>query len=367
LSRRNLLPCPYPFAISFVKGELMILSCSRRCDIPSFFPRWLVSRLEAGYVLVRNPYDRHKVSRISLQPEVVDAMIFWSKNPQPLFPYLDRIPYPYYFQFTLTPYGKELEPNLPDKKSYLVPAFKNLVELLEHDRWGQGRSRVLWRWDPIILTDKMDENFHLEQFEIYCQLLEGYTGRCTISILDAYTRTKKNLRGLPVQYRSPKDLSQLAVSMVDIGKEHGIDVVSCCEDELGIRKGACIDAALLDGLFSLGLTVQKDKGQRPGCRCCNSIDIGSYDCCLWGCRYCYATGSLAAAQQNVSLHDEKSPLLYGNIDKADIITERKMCSLVSGLPSLKTRNVTTAVLRKQRDASAPSLHPSIRGKPQGIS
>lgn len=168
----------------------MIISVSRRTDIPAFYAEWFYNRLRAGYVLVRNPMNVHSVSKVALSPEVVDAFVFWTKNPLPLMKRLDELAeYPYYFQFTLTGYGKDIEPGLPDKKQVLLPAFKELAA-------KTCRQRVIWRYDPIFFSSRYSAEYHLECFEALAAELSGSTERCVISFMDEYRNTKRNAQKL---------------------------------------------------------------------------------------------------------------------------------------------------------------------------
>ena len=156
----------------------MIISASRRTDIPAYYSEWFFNRLKAGYVLVRNPMNIHKISKVSLSPKVVDGIVFWTKNPTPM---LKRIPeleqYSYYFQFTLNPYGRDVELNVPSKGRVIIPAFRKLSKLI-------GRERVIWRYDPIIINKKYTIEYHCKYFRILASKLSEYTERCTISFVD---------------------------------------------------------------------------------------------------------------------------------------------------------------------------------------
>jgi len=159
----------------------MILSVSRRTDIPAFYSEWFFNRLDDGYVLVRNPMNIHQVSRIRLSADVIDRIVFWSKNPQPIMIRLSKIEkYPFYFQFTLNAYGLDLEEKIPPI-SERINTFKRLAEMI-------GPDRVICRYDPIIVTDIYSVQFHIEQFEQLARALHSYTKRCTISFVDVYSR-----------------------------------------------------------------------------------------------------------------------------------------------------------------------------------
>ena len=165
----------------------MIISASRRTDIPSCYPEWFVRRLQQGFVYVRSPFDAHRLSKVALTPDVVDCIAFWTKNPLPLMPYLDRLePYPYFFLFTLTGYGRNVEPGVPDKADVMIPAFQQLADRI-------GPDRVIWRYDPIFFTDTYTMAYHVRAFRAIAEALRGCTHTCIISFLDRYRSIEKAL------------------------------------------------------------------------------------------------------------------------------------------------------------------------------
>ena len=303
----------------------MIISASRRTDIPTYYSEWFFRRLREGFVLVRNPMNHRQVSRIRLTPDAVDAIVFWTKNPAPMLPKLGELhDYMYYFQFTITPYGHDLEPGLPSKKDCILPAFFRLSESI-------GPERVIWRYDPILLTQTYTPDFHLRAFEALACRLSSHTKTCVISFLDFYRNTKKNLSGsgpLPFSGELPETLVR---GFAEIAGNYGIVLKTCAEEidlqKYGIEHGACIDQALLESLLGCPLNAGKDKNQRPACGCMESIDIGAYNTCKNGCRYCYAVLSETSAAGNLGRHDPCSPLLTGHLEAEDRVTERNMRSL----------------------------------------
>lgn len=296
----------------------MIVSASRRTDIPGLYPEWLMNRLLEGEVLVPNPYNRKKVSRIELSPETVDCFVFWTKNPEPMLPYLkmiDRLGYPYYFEMTVTDYGKDLEPNLPVTEE-MMATFMLLSERI-------GRERVDWRFDPIILDDRHPLSFHLEKFEMMCEWLHRYTERCIISFVDGY-------RGVPFPETEPEDQIAAARELGKIAGKYGLPVYACAQklnlQPYGIRPASCIDREKAERIAGYRLDVKRDRGQRRECQCVESVDIGMYDTCIHGCGYCYATGSLESAVRRHRMHDPRSPVLIGSLRGDETITDREMVS-----------------------------------------
>ena len=302
----------------------MIISVSRRTDIPAFYAEWFYNRLRAGYVLVRNPMNVHSVSKVALSPEVVDAFVFWTKNPLPLMKRLDELAeYPYYFQFTLTGYGKDIEPGLPDKKQVLLPVFKELAA-------KTGRQRVIWRYDPIFFSSRYSKEYHLECFEALAAELSGSTERCVISFMDEYRNTKRNAQQLDAVNYSSEEIYAFAARLAKIADKYGLKLQTCAETadftELGITASACIDKELIENIGGFKLKTGKDKNQRPECCCAASIDIGAYNTCHGGCLYCYANYNAGMVKINCAAHDKTSPLLFGKLSPQDVVTERKMKS-----------------------------------------
>lgn len=303
----------------------MILSASRRTDIPNYYSEWLARRFRAGFLCVRNPMNFRQVSRIALNPDVIDCIVFWTKNPAPMLPYLDEYRrYMYYFQFTLTGYGKDIEPGLPDKRRILIPAFCELADRI-------GRDRVIWRYDPIFLSDHYTLDYHVKAFTRIAEALAGRTRRVVISFLDDYEKTKRNMKGINIQGLTKEKMRRLAHSFAVIAGRYGMEIQTCAEkidlSEYGITHGACIDREYIEHLLGCRLRAGKDHGQRPECRCMESVEIGSYHTCRNGCRYCYANFSDGRVQARIRDFDVDSPILCGKMEPEDRITERKMKTL----------------------------------------
>lgn len=302
----------------------MIISASRRTDIPTYYSEWFFNRIKEGYVLVRNPRNAHQISKISLKPEVVDGIVFWTKNPIPMLTKFDRLKdYTYYFQFTLNAYGKDVEPSIPSKNDVIIPAFQKLSNMI-------GSEKVIWRYDPIFLNEKYTFEYHVNYFEKLAKRLSPYTKKCTISFLDFYQNTENNIAGLSVEKFTPEVQEALAKNLVEIAKSYGLKMDTCAEgidlQKYGIDHARCIDDRLFESLLNCPLKVGKDKNQRLECGCIESLDIGVYNTCQNGCRYCYANFSTKAVSTNSVQHNPESPLLIGEANPNDKITERKMHS-----------------------------------------
>ena len=303
----------------------MILSVSRRTDIPAFYSDWFFNRLREGFVCVRNPMNIHQVSKIMLSPEVIDCIVFWSKNPRPMLSRLDELKdYMYYFQFTINAYDRGFEVGVP-KKEGIINTFKELSEKI-------GPKRVIWRYDPILLTEKMDKEYHYRYFEEIAKRLEGYTTTCVISFVDLYKKTQSNLKDTQAREPSFKEMLEMAARLFLIANKYGITIQTCAEeialDSVGVKHGKCIDNALIEDLLGVKLVVSKDPNQRKECGCVQSIDIGEYNTCAHGCKYCYANFKESVVLQKRAMHDPSSPLLVGNVGPDDKVTERKLFSFI---------------------------------------
>jgi len=297
----------------------VIISASRRTDIPAFFSEWFMKRIEEGFVCVANPVNPRQVGRFSLLPDDVDAIVFWSKNPRPLMARLNELDsgYRYYFQFTLNDYPPVFEPNVPGLGERL-DTFRTLSDRV-------GPDRVVWRYDPIVVSSVTPPDYHLERIDGIASSLRGYTRRLVISLLDFYSKTEGRLSRLSSEtgtmfrdialpaYRT--ELLALARRIRGIGDGHGLEVSSCAEavdlGDAGIPHGACIDAALIRRLFGIEKDFPKDRGQRAECLCAESVDVGAYNTCGHQCAYCYANFSGESITKNLARHDASSPVLIG--------------------------------------------------------
>lgn len=316
----------------------MILSVSRRTDIPAFYSEWFMERLRQKYVLVRNPFNIHNISRIPLTPENVDAIVFWTKNSKPIHKYLDEIDelgYKYYFQYTITPYKNDLEEKVQDKKE-IVETFKKLSEKI-------GSEKVVLRYDPVILSDNYTIDFHKKAFARLCDLLAPYTKKIVFSFLDDYKKISKNIKQLNIKEISAEEMCIMAEYFADTAKNYNLKIESCAEQidlgRFGINHGKCIDDELIEKITGYKISAGKDN-QRNACGCIKCIDIGEYNTCMHKCLYCYANINKDAAFKNYKLHDKKSPLLIGYVDEIkDKIIDRN----IKDTKSLKKEDKFSAV------------------------
>ena len=294
----------------------MIINTGNRTDIPAFYSKWFINRIHDGYVLSRNPYSPHNITRYDLSPEYVDIICFGTKNPAPMLQYMTELScYNQFWSVTITPYDKDIEPNVPDK-SDIIRSFCMLSSTL-------GINCVSWRYDPIFLTEKYNIDFHLRSFSRMCAALEGYTDNCVVSFIDLFPKTKKNFPNIREVGRHDQEI--IVKSFSEIAKDHNIRIMLCCENSglavFGADVSGCMSKNVLERAcgFSLDIPSISRLMTRHGCNCINGNDIGAYNTCGHGCLYCYANNDPKTAAANISLHDPDSPLLTGYPDAGDII------------------------------------------------
>lgn len=302
----------------------MIISASRRTDIPAFFSDWFINRIKEGSVCVRNPMNNHQVSRISLSQNVVDCIVFWTKNPAPMLPKLNELSgYEYYFQYTLNNYGKDTEPHVPPLEDRIA-TFRALSEKI-------GKERVIWRYDPIVITPEYNVDYHIDSIRKIGTQLKGCTEKCVFSFVDVYP--SKNMKKLSQMHNRPiteQEMEILLNEMNAIAKENGFLLATCAEkvdiEKHGIHHNSCIDGELIERITGYTLKTKPD-GQREGCRCVKCEEIGCYDTCPHGCTYCYANFRAEATMEKLKQYDPNSPILCDKISETDIVTDRPVKSL----------------------------------------
>jgi len=301
----------------------MIISASRRTDIPAFYAEWFMMRVRGGYFYRINPFNSRQVSSFSLKPEDVHAVCFWTKNPRPLMQHLNELNergLNYYFQFTLNHYDTTFEPNVPP----LQERIETMIELAGRI----GRKRVVWRYDPVILTSAMPVPWHLEQAERIAEKVCAAPGRLVFSFYDFYGRGDGRLHkalvgsGITLEdITAPEhaeSLEQVARGLKEVADRHNLQIFSCCEDvdlaAVGILHGACIDGTLVRELFGVRASCKKDKNQREACNCVESVDMGIYNSCRFRCAYCYANFNAGMVESNSRKHYPDSPALLGRYE-----------------------------------------------------
>lgn len=284
----------------------MIISASRRTDIPAFYSEWFFGRLKEGYAEVKNPFNS-ALKKVSMKPEDVDCLVFWTKNPKPMLERLEELKeYEYYFQFTLNSYGKDIEKNVPSKHGELIDTFKMLSE-------KAGKKRLVWRYDPILVTEKYTVEYHTEWFGKLSRKLKGAFDTCVISFIDSYAKTKKRFRENGIRELTEAEIFRIAEAFSAIAEENGFKINTCAESadlsRFGIGHSSCIDKKRIEALTGKSLDTKKDKYQRKECGCCESTDIGAYNTCIHNCIYCYANGGWKTVENNYYKHNGKSGIL----------------------------------------------------------
>lgn len=294
----------------------MILFASGRTDIPAFYSNWFINRVEAGFVDVRNPFNQKLVSRIYFSD--VDLIMFCSKNPLPMINKLDILNVPVLFHVTITPYGKDVEPNIPDKR-LIIEGVKKLSLVL-------GIDNVVVRYDPIFLSDKYNVDYHIRAFDKLCKNLNGYVNKIIVSFMDEYKNVRSNKNILKYRAFTREDYKKIGEAFSKSAHDNGMSVQTCFEDEdltqYGFVKGECLShelAYILTGKKFKSSNVRKEKK----CECVQMVDIGDYNSCMHMCKYCYANYDEKAVSSNFERHDDNSSLLIGSIQSDDVIKVRK--------------------------------------------
>ena len=310
----------------------MIIQTGMRTDIPAFYHKWLINRIKEGYVLVRNPYNPKSVTRYSLSPEVVDLIAFCTKNPEPVLPYMEVFkPYGQYWFVTITPYGKEIEPNVPDKERVLE-SFKKLSGIV-------GKDSIGWRYDPVFINETYSVRRHISEFEKMAETLSGYTETCVISFIDIYKKVERNFSGVS---EVPKaDRLRLGKEFIRIASKYGMAIRPCAEgnelEPYGADCAGCMTVNTFEKALNNHLNVPKRKtNQRNGkCACLLGVDIGAYDTCGHLCRYCYANTDTARVKENMKRHNPESPFLIGCSMPDDVIHDAAQKSWLDGQMRLR--------------------------------
>lgn len=291
----------------------MILNVSGRTDIVAFYTEWFMNRYKEGYVDVRNPFNPIQVSRIKFQD--VDAIVFCTKNPIPIINHLKEIKKPILFHVTITPYKKDIEPNVPSKKQ-IIESIKELSKIV-------GIDNLFIRYDPIFLSKDYNIDYHIKAFDRLCSILKGYVKTIIISFIDNYKNVKKNQQILKVQDFTEEDYKQIGLSFSRIAKANNMTVQTCFEEhnlvEYGFKKGECLSHELA---FKLTGKANFKKWSARKCNCVEMVDIGVYNSCKHLCKYCYANYGENKVTSNFKNHDPNSSLLVGHLRDDEVIKPR---------------------------------------------
>ena len=303
----------------------MIINTGQRTDIPAFYSEWFVNRLKAGFVMVRNPYNPKSVIRYRLTPDVVDIIGFCTKNPAPMLPHMDLLkPFGQFWYVTITPYGREIEPYVPNKLQ-VIEHFKRLSDLVGTDSMG-------WRYDPIFISETYPVERHIRAFEYMAKALSGYTHTAVISFIDLYEKTKRNLP--EAKAVSHEEKLVLGKAMAEIAVQNGMVLRPCAEGnelaQFGADCSGCMTVSMYEQALHQNIRIPSYQRARKECACYLGGDIGAYNTCAHFCRYCYANYDAETVRRNQKLHDPLSPLLIGRLQPGDEIREAKQESWIDG-------------------------------------
>lgn len=310
----------------------MILNTGLRTDIPGFFSQWFYNRIEEGFVYVRSPYAKNLIYSYKLSPELIDCIMFCTKNPKPMFENLEKISdFNQYWHITITPYGKEIEPNVPPVDE-LIESFKFLSREL-------GKEKVSLRYDPIFINEKYTLKKHIESFEYILDNLAPYTSEVIISFIDLYEKTKRNFPN--VSEVSQEERLEIGKEFAKIAYKHKINLKTCAEgkelNKFGIDSSGCMTKEVFERVINKNLNIPKQKARHGECYCLLNNDIGEYNTCNHGCLYCYANSNKRLVEKRIKLHNPKSPLLIGEINEKDKIKEMNQKSFISYDKSVQTK------------------------------
>ena len=303
----------------------MIINTGARTDTVQYFTPWLLKRFKEGYVLARNPLFPDKVTRYELTPQTVDCVEFCSKNYRPILKDLHQITdrFNTHFQYTITAYGQDIEPGVPS----IDESIETLLELEKQ----VGKQRICWRYDPVLLTSKYTIAAHKETFDYMAKRLVGHVDRCIFSFVEMYKKLEANMPELIPLTEQDKDT--LAKHLGTIAAKYNLFIQTCGTNGnftyYGIHPSGCMTLEMLGKANGIQFRELKHKGTRPGCHCIESRDIGAYDTCLNGCKYCYANKSPQKANDNYKHHNPDSPLLLGNIRPTDNVQQGSQNSFLN--------------------------------------
>ena len=293
----------------------MIINTGSRTDIPAFYSKWFLKRIEEGFVCSKNPYN-DDIYRYPLDSGIIDCLCFCTKNPKPLLNNLNRLNAFNQFWFvTINPYGRDIEVNVPSYKN-VIKSFKQLSESL-------GVNKVSWRYDPIFVTEKYSLDFHIDKFEELASQLSEYTNDCTISFIDLY---KKVLKNFPeAKEVTTEERLVIGEEFAKIANRYDIKMKTCVEgtllDQFGFDSSGCMTTQVIENAIGKNLKIPKGKYTIRDCDCIFGRDIGAYNTCMHGCKYCYANYSQKIVKRNQKLHNPNSPLLIGYVREGDVVKE----------------------------------------------
>lgn len=302
----------------------MILNTGSRTDTVQYYTEWLLKRFEQGFVYSRNPMFPNKVTKYELDPQTLDCIIFCSKNYEPILPYIKSITDKFntYFHYTITAYDKDIEPNVPtiDKSIETLIKLSNIV----------GKQRIAWRYDPILLTKKYSKELHYKTFDYMAQKLSPHIDRCIFSFVEMYKKLKTNMPEIILL--TNEDKVEIAKNIGLIAKKYNMIIQTCATEtnyeKFGILHSGCLTAEILGQANNVKFKSIKHSGNRKNCQCIENRNIGDYDTCPNGCKYCYANQNPEIAKINYQKHNPNFDLILGNLQDTDEIQLSNQKSLI---------------------------------------
>ena len=302
----------------------MIINVGGRTDIVNYYTPWLLNRLEEGYAYSRNPFARENVYKLSLKSEDVDCLLFCSKNYKPILKHIGGIDEKYNLlcNYTITAYHKDIEPKVPSINQS-IKTLKRLSDIV-------GVNKILWRYDPILLTEKYTVEKHLETFEYMAEKISPLVYRCIFSFVDMYKKVEENMPEI-IPF-TDEDKVKLLKGIGEISKKYNLYTQTCATNEsyerYGIHAAGCTTREILEQAHNVVYKNVKGTGIRENCHCIPSRDIGAYNSCLSECKYCYANRKPDIPKKVIKMHNEKSPLLLGQLKENDRLIETKIVSYI---------------------------------------
>jgi DNA repair photolyase len=286
-----------------------------------------MNRIREGYALVRNPIAKNVIHRVDLTPMNIDLLLLMTKDPRPMIPFIGELKerkVNFGFQVTITPYGRDIEPGVPNKAD-VAEGFRTISDMI-------GRNRIVWRYDPVILNDKIDIKFHQRKFSAICGELAGYTDRCIFSFVEIHGKLKRLSDEGTIRKISEAEAGEIGRSFSETAKDSGIELTLCCSEvdlsRYGISTRGCIDK---EHMRAAGVPFEElHTPIRAMCQCVKNVDIGEYDTCDHNCIYCYANRNTDKARKEKN-YDPKSEMLFGGV---------RECDVVAGPTSRKTPRIT---------------------------
>lgn len=294
----------------------MIINTGSRTDTVQYYSEWLLKRFEEGFVYSRNPLFPNKVTRYELNPDVLDCVIFCSKNYEPILPHIKSISDKFntYFHYTITAYGKDIEPNVPS----IDESIQTLIKLSEI----VGKQRIAWRYDPVLLTEKYTKDVHYKTFDYMAEKISPHIDRCIFSFVEMYKKLKTNMPEIILLNQDDKN--EIAKNIGGISKKYNMVIQTCATngnyEQYNIKPSGCMTSEILGNANNVTFKKLKHAGTRRDCNCMENRNIGDYDTCPNGCKYCYANQNPEIALENFKNHKPNFDMILGNLNETDEVS-----------------------------------------------